>query len=168
VSGAVSRILVDRRCAAAAAAAAAAIVSESSCPACSMLLVVDASAALRGLYDIGYARLLPTATATGGSGAAAGGAGTAASRSPSAAASASVGPTDGVLDFDPRNGVMADIPRKSSGDDAPAAVRRLFVVGSKGAGKVGHSARHHCWLPISATSHYFRRLPSRITACRAR
>lgn len=111
-----------------------------------MLLVVDASAALRGLYDIGYARLLPTATVTGGSGAAVGGAGTSTSKSPSAAASASVGPTDGVLDFDPRNGVMADIPRKSSGDDAPAAVRRLFVVGSKGAGKVRDTGRRRCLL----------------------
>lgn len=94
-----------------------------------MLLATEPSTAFQALYALGFATrhgdVGPGAVA---SGAAAGGAGGA-----SAAGAAGSGC---LVSCDPRAAVVCDKPRKASEPLTRTAVRRIFVVGSKGSGKV--------------------------------
>lgn len=93
-----------------------------------MLLATEPSTAFQALYALGFATrhgdVGPGAVASAG---ASGGAGSA-----SAAGAAGSGC---LVSCDPRAAVVCDKPRKASEPLTRTAVRRIFVVGSKGSGK---------------------------------
>lgn len=106
-----------------------------------MLLATEPSAAFQALFALGFA------TRHGDVGPAAAGAGSASAASGASAAGAAG--SGCLVSCDPRAAVVCDVPRKSSPPFTKASVRRIFVVGSKGSGKVRHNhGRGDIWFPL--------------------